>query len=386
MIPSTSPSAVIPTQAKAKLTYIDNLKVVLTVLVILHHAFITYGAPGGWYFTEKTTLTAALIPMTAFVAVNQSFFMGFFFFLSALFIPSSYDKKGPAKFTVDRLVRLGLPLLFYSFVLSPFLSFMPYNYTGAHPQITYLQYLSGFESWIDFGVLWFVAALLLFTLLYVGARLMSKAIVKRVGTPSTKQIILFALGIGIITYFVRIKFPIGWVLHPVGFQFAHFPQYIAMFVLGLLASRSKWTDNVNPKVGKQTLRIALALVLLGFPALLVAQVVFKFPLSDFGSGGHWPSLGYAVWEQLTGFSIIAVLMSLGKHRWNQAPGWLVKLSRCTFAVYIFHPLVLIALSVLLHSWAIEPALKLLVVGPLAVLGSFALGMLLVKVPVINKVI
>jgi peptidoglycan/LPS O-acetylase OafA/YrhL len=71
-----------------KIVYIDHLKVVLTVLVVMHHAFITYGAPGGWYYAQKTTLTGALVPMTAFVAVNQAFFMGFFFFLSALFIPT----------------------------------------------------------------------------------------------------------------------------------------------------------------------------------------------------------------------------------------------------------------------------------------------------------
>lgn len=37
-------------QPKEKIVYIDHLKVVLTVLVIMHHAFITYGAPGGWYW------------------------------------------------------------------------------------------------------------------------------------------------------------------------------------------------------------------------------------------------------------------------------------------------------------------------------------------------
>ena len=205
-----TPSAILPEKPKQKIVFIDHLKVVLTVLVILHHTFITYGAPGGWYYSQKTTLMGAIIPMTVFVAVNQAFFMGFFFFLSALFIPSSYDKKGPAKFVIDRLVRLGIPLFFYSFVLSPFLSFMPYNYTGTHPKITYLQYLGGFDSWIDFGVMWFVAALLIFTLLYVLYRLISNAKLNERRLPSVSNIILFAFGIGVISYFVRIVFP-PWV-------------------------------------------------------------------------------------------------------------------------------------------------------------------------------
>ena len=43
---------------KNKIVYIDRLKVILTVLVVLHHSFITYGATGGWYYVQKTTLTA----------------------------------------------------------------------------------------------------------------------------------------------------------------------------------------------------------------------------------------------------------------------------------------------------------------------------------------
>ena len=66
-----------------KIYYLDNLKVLLTVLVVLHHTFITYGASGGWYYKQPTDKMAALIPMTMFVAINQAFFMGFFFFISA---------------------------------------------------------------------------------------------------------------------------------------------------------------------------------------------------------------------------------------------------------------------------------------------------------------
>ena len=80
VIPPTNGSS---TQA-GKILYIDNLKVVLTILVVLHHTFITYGAPGGWYYSEKTTHIAASIPMTLFVATNQSFFMGFFFPLTVV--------------------------------------------------------------------------------------------------------------------------------------------------------------------------------------------------------------------------------------------------------------------------------------------------------------
>lgn len=372
-------------QPKAKINYIDHLKVVLTMLVILHHSFIAYGAPGGWYYSQKTTLTGAIIPMTVFVAVNQAFFMGFFFFLSALFVPSSYDKKGPVKFITDRLVRLGIPLLFYSFVLSPFLSFISYKWAYGQ-SATYLQYLGGFHPWVDFGVLWFVAALLIFTVLYALYRVTTTRLAKVVKLPTVTTILFFAVIIGLVSYVVRIIFPVGWVLKPLGFQLAHFPQYIALFILGLIAARSKWLNDADLKTGTRMRTIAICLVVIGFPLLFVLRKVLDFPVEWFTSGTHWQQAWYAIWEQLVGFTIITALLCIGKHKWNNPSAFLNNLSRSTFAVYIFHPLVVISLTVAASGWAVDPAVKVLLVAPLAVLFSFLLGMLLVKIPGVNKII
>ena len=52
--------------------YLDNLRVLLTALVILHHAFVCYGAPGGWYYKEPVDEhSLAAILMTFFVATNK---------------------------------------------------------------------------------------------------------------------------------------------------------------------------------------------------------------------------------------------------------------------------------------------------------------------------
>ena len=46
------------------------------------------------------------ILITLFLAINQSFFMGFFFMISSYFNPGSVDRKGSTAFLVDRLKRL----------------------------------------------------------------------------------------------------------------------------------------------------------------------------------------------------------------------------------------------------------------------------------------
>ena len=100
--------------------YIDRIRVILTALVVLHHTAITYGAPGGWYYRElPTTASLTGILFTLFVSTNQAYFMGFFFLIAGYFTPASYDRKGPGKFLVDRLIRLGIPLALYGVLLDP---------------------------------------------------------------------------------------------------------------------------------------------------------------------------------------------------------------------------------------------------------------------------
>jgi fucose 4-O-acetylase-like acetyltransferase len=368
-----------------KILYIDNLKVVLITLVVLQHALVTYGVEGGWYYEQKTTYIGAVIPMGLVAVINQSFFMGFFFFLSAYFVRGSYNKKGAARFVKDRLLRLGIPLVFYSFVLSPVLFYLV-TYFGEGHHITFIQFLGGFHDWIDFGVLWFVAALLLFTLVYVVWRMVGKKHQSKALTvPSSSMILGFAAAVGIISFLVRIVFPIGWILQPVGFQLAYFSQYVALFLLGLVASKNNWLDTLPYNEGIRFARYA-ARLLIFLIVIPILEHSAKTPQAWFLGGLHWQQLFYAVWEQLMGFSIIVAFLTYGKKLWNKSSVLMGKLSRNAFAVYIFHPLVLVALSLSIRNWDVDPALKFLVVAPLAVVGSFTLGSVITLIPGVRKII
>ncbi|MBS1522468.1 MAG: acyltransferase [Bacteroidetes bacterium] len=384
---STPPPTYPSVKLERRIDYVDRLKVLMIVLVILHHTFITYGAPGGWYYAQKTTQQAALIPMTLFVAVNQSFFMGFFFFLSALFVPASYEKKGARRFVTDRLIRLGIPLVFYSFLFGPVMNYLVY-YVGYNHHISFMQYLSGYDDWIDFGVLWFVAALLLFNLVYVFWRVIFKP--RLDDDLSSKlpvgKILVFTIGLGIVSFLVRIIFPIGWVLKPVGFQLGHFPQYIVMFILGLMANRNTWIHSITSKDAKQLARIAGCAIALIFPLFYVLLTWLKFPSSYFSGGVHWPSLLYALWEQVTGLCIMAALLYFAREHWYHSSKFSKNLSRSAFAVYIFHPIVVISIALALKNWDTDPVWKLLVAAPFAIIGSFLLGSVIVSIPGVKKIV
>ena len=364
--------------AKAKIAYIDHLKVLAITLVVLHHTFITYGAPGSWYFKQPSNLMAAKFPMTVFVATNQSFFMGFFFFLSALFVGPSYKKKGAGKFLSDRLKRLGVPLVFYSLVLSPVLNYMAEHF-GYGQHHSFIEYMSGYHHWIDFGVMWFVAALIVFNLVYLLVKQFSSYSVK-ISWPTNTQLLIGAILMGLISFFVRLIWPTGWVLSPVGFQLGYFPQYIICFIAGIIASNNKWLDQLNLRQGKNMSYMARAMVFIILPAIFIWYLKAKFPASYFNGGWNLIALTYSLWEQITGVMIMAALLCIAKFKWNNDTPFLKTLSASAFGVYVFHPLLVIFVALLLKDWPIEPALKLVVAAPLAVASSFVFAGLLLKIP------
>jgi glucans biosynthesis protein C len=106
--------------APARLFFAGHLKVALTILVVMHHLSIIYGANFPFYYVEPAYgQPLAPLLLGLFQLFNQAYFMGFFFLLSGYFISGSFDRKGPTSFLKDRLLRLGAPLLVFTFVLGP---------------------------------------------------------------------------------------------------------------------------------------------------------------------------------------------------------------------------------------------------------------------------
>ena len=119
---TTAPEKVRPDSAPAdaqpktvgRLFFIDNIRVFLTILVLLHHLMIVYAHSGDWIYTEGQPDFVASALGSWFCATNQAYFMGLFLLISAYFVPGSYDRKGAWTFFKDRLIRLGIPLALYS--------------------------------------------------------------------------------------------------------------------------------------------------------------------------------------------------------------------------------------------------------------------------------
>lgn len=246
-------------QPGARLAYVDNLRVFLISLVVLHHLSITYGAPGGWYYDEVQTdqlPQAAFALLALFVSCNQAFFMGPFFFVSAVFTPASCDRKGPGRFLVDRLVRLGIPLLVYILIFDPLMRYSLatslYGFEGGLLDYLGLQ-LERFRGF-GFGPLWFVEVLLIFSGVYLFVRWLRPATVdtptSAARAPGNLALLLFGIGLGLVSFGLRVWLPVGWSFEPLNLQLPFFPQYIALFMAGLAAGRRGWLETIPDAAGR----------------------------------------------------------------------------------------------------------------------------------------
>ena len=142
---------------------LDHIRIVLTVLVVLHHTAIAYGGSGDWYWRQEAN--ASNLWLVSFNAINQAFFMGFFFLLSGYFSAMTYSSKGSAIFLRDRFIRLGIPLLVYFVLLSPVTVGLATakNLGDIWPIMAYRWRHGNLGP----GPLWFAEALLLFSLALV---------------------------------------------------------------------------------------------------------------------------------------------------------------------------------------------------------------------------
>jgi len=159
---------------KDRIAYVDQIRIFLTCLVVAHHAGQAYGPTGGVWVVDNMDKAPWL---GNFFFINASYMMGLYFFISGYFLVFSINRKSNAAFTRDRLKKLGIPLLFFIFLV-----FLPFNYFGAGGQGNIFQFLT--ETYVNkppiaTGHLWFVASLLAYSFIYL--HLFHRWLVKKSG-------------------------------------------------------------------------------------------------------------------------------------------------------------------------------------------------------------
>lgn len=247
--------------------------------------------------------------MSLVMGIDQSYFMALFFFISALLMPASYERKGVFAFLKDQAIRLGIPLLIYIFFLNPAIVGLVGELKGVAVDWGQL-----FGHYHTPGPMWFVLTLIVFELLYVGYRTLhprSKTPTPK-DFPSVAKLIVFMLTAGVVAFLIRLEYPVGksWF----GLQFGYFPLYVGMYWAGLIAARQRWLEQISLRKAKVWLAIVVVAI--------VAFALFCYLNRESGGSdaGGWNRLAfaYAMWEPILCVGISYFLLAVFKH-WGNRP-------------------------------------------------------------------
>jgi fucose 4-O-acetylase-like acetyltransferase len=372
--------------SRKRLLYIDNLRILLTILVIVFHLAITYGSPvGDWEYKEGRPGAIEGIFYTTFVAVAQAFSMGFFFLISGYFTPGSFDRKGAGAFLKGRMLRLGAPLLFYLLFIDPVISFvlaLSRGFTGSI--LVFLGVFIGDYRGLGSGPLWFLEALLIFSFGYALIRRLWNGSFIESKLPGNSAIAFFALALGVVSFVLRIWLRLGYNFTLLNLQLPFFPQYIALFSIGVLAYRGDWLKQLSREAGRLWSKVSILLITL-FPVLLALGAPEGDP-TLFSGGFHWQAFTLAIWEQFTCIAIVFALTALFRDRYDSQSGLEKAMSESAYTAYIIHAPVIILLALGLRGVRLPLLLKWMIVSGLAVPLCFAFGHFIRRLPIAQRIL
>jgi hypothetical protein len=343
------------------------------------HSAVTYSGIGGWDYKEGAVEKLSVFELVTFAFLQsniQAWSMGALFFISAYLATKALARRTISGFIKERAIRLGIPLLIYMFIISPFIYFVIFDWgTGSTITEKYLNYLKSFGYWFgSTGPLWFVQTLLLFCIIYA---LFKKYIpVKNKISAFDAKHIIFAIFItGIIAFSIRIIYPIGSSFY--NLQFPYFSSYIALFVLGIIIGENNLFEYISREQNIKWFKVTLIIgPIMWAPILLGGALEGRY---YFEGGLYWQNAAYALWESFKAFGFTIGLIAFFRKYLNIRNKFTSLVSENAFGIYVFHAPLLIIISLLLKHWITFPLLKFVAVTIIAFFACLVFTFLVRKI-------
>ncbi|MGD8563484.1 MAG: acyltransferase family protein [Desulfarculaceae bacterium] len=362
----------------ARLLFLDNLRYLLVLFVIIEHASHAYDGHSWWPVAEAQVSIAAWW----LAAFSDSFAMPHLFFLAGYFALPSLIKKGAGSFIKRKLTRLGIPWLVCILTICPILPLI-YHYTRCGLTLTQSYWklwlrLMGNALDFDIGIvssmqglmqenlfyqryMWFLSLLLLFfmafilicrirpKLLQAGAQMAQNADQRQASA------IKLILKVGLMTFILSLLTIMTLLLtipnlenpepmitlgNLIQFRPSRFFMYAIYFVMGVIAYRKQWFNNdrfpVDPRAW-----MAPFMVLLAMLTLVLYQI-------KWGPEGLRGILGpvYILVMNLFCITALGFFCSLAKRYWSKPNTIDRSLAANSYSMYLTHYLFVILMQLL----------------------------------------
>jgi surface polysaccharide O-acyltransferase-like enzyme len=382
--------------AQGRIVALDRARTFGTFLVLLYHSVIDYTVFGNG--DSMRWLGFDLVALFC-----DSFFMAFMFLISGLFVHDSLARRGAVGYACHRAWRLGVPLLVSIFVLIPiayYASFLRYHPAGT-TDFNFFHFwwqMLSIGPWPS-GQSWFLWVLLVFDLVAAGVWSAAPQILNRLGQwiavlrgrPVAAFVAFSVLSVAVYLP-MHLAFGDGaWFEpghYPFPIQSSRILLYPAFFVVGIGIGAVSLATGLLAESGPIAKRWALwlALAVLSYGAILLLVYAHHNWLADFHSPALWWKVAYgvafALFSAAMPFTILATSLRLAR----SSLSLLDAMRPQAYGIYLLHYIFIIWLQYAVYGAALPAGVKAAIVFIGTLSGSWALTVLLRRIPLVARMI
>lgn len=308
--------------------FLDWLRVLVVLLIIPHHVALTYSHIGkGYVYTSIKVDSLYYFIQSDFLNL---WFMILLFFISGVSAFYSISKRSIKGFIKERVKKLLIPVLFYTYLLGPLTAF--YAQTNLFSlNLSFLEfyplYLKNIQEYLGWAQMWFCAYLFTYSIITIPFfiyMLNRQKIIDKVSNFLLKKYNLFIPMLLIVATEALLR-----PIYP-GYQnlindWANFCVYLAFFVLGFfVAGKSALFDKIQS--------LFSPFMILSLLSTISYIVINYYNFSLMGI----EKIILSILKGVAEYSWVMVFIAVSKRFLSFNNKWLMELSKSSFGLYIFH--------------------------------------------------
>src|SRR5258706_1017597 len=382
--------------ATERIVPLDRARTLITLLVVLHHSVVNYTFFGNG--DRMRWLGFDLI-----VLFNDSFFMACMFFISGLFVRDSLARRGPGNFLANRALRLGVPFTISIFVVTPiayYASFLRYHVPGTTDFnfFHFWWHTLTIGPWPS-GSAWFLWVLLalgaIAALLWAAAPRVIEGLGQLIYAVRDRPMTAF---VAFLVFSIIVYLPMHLIFgdsswlepghYPLPIQTSRILLYAGYFFAGVGVGAVSLRAGMLAGNGLLVKRwiVWLAFAIVSYGAILLMVYTHHSGLVDFNSPPLWwhtaYGLAFAMFSAAMTFTVPVFFL-----RFERSSFWLLDAMRpSAYGIYLLHFIPLIWLQYAVYDPAFPAFVKFAIVFTGTLSMSWALTVLLRKIPIVARTI
>jgi peptidoglycan/LPS O-acetylase OafA/YrhL len=395
-VPGQAVASPVRVTSPARVVALDRARTFITLQVVLYHSVLdfTWFGDGG----KQRWLGFDLVAL-----FDDSFFMACMFFLSGLFVCDSLARRGPAGYLTRRGWRLGVPYLVSIFVVVPasyYADFLRYHPPGTADfnVVHYYWQTLAVGPWPS-GAAWFLWVLLaldaIASLLWTTARGAIDALGRAVDAVRDRPVTAF---IAFAAFSVAVYLPLclkfgasSWLVpghYPLAIQTSRIGLYAGYFFTGVGVGAAGLQTGMLAADGApaQRWRLWVISALIFYGAILLLVYAHHNWISNFASPPLWwetaYALAFALFSAAMAFAVPMSFLRFAQSRFRL----LDAIQPSAYGIYLVHFVPLMWLQYAVLHPAIPAFIKFLIVFIGTLAASWALTVLLRKIPAVARTI